>query len=116
MINKISYYKHEDYLLPSIILKEVKSGSMGKYGCLRCDFLKEYRPITFNEMVLSETLFAHLYEVLATAAKRMELLMEQLLVKCPSPSKKENQLAWVQHMNILRAIAEELVLSALIYS
>lgn len=116
MTNKISYYKHNDYLLPSIILKEMKNGCMGKYGRLRREFLKEHRPITFNEMVLSETLFPHLYEVQDTAVKRMELLMEQLLVKYPSPNKKENQLAWVQHMNMLKAVAEELVLSELIYS
>ena len=34
----------------------------------------------------------------------------------PAPDKEQNQMAWVQHMNSLRAQAEELVLMELIYS
>nr|WP_243140141.1 TnpV protein [Faecalibacterium prausnitzii] len=42
--------------------------------------------------------------------------MEQLLKQNPAPDKEQNQMAWVQHMNSLRAQAEELVLMELIYS
>ncbi len=34
----------------------------------------------------------------------------------PAPDKAQNQLMWVQHMNSLKAQAEELVLTELIYS
>lgn len=34
MANEINYCMHDDCLLPAIILKEVKSGDMGKYGHL----------------------------------------------------------------------------------
>ena len=56
-------------------------------------------------------------EVEQTAESRMQQTMEQLLKQNPAPDKAQNQLmAWVQHMNSLKAQAEELVLTELIYS
>ena len=51
-----------------------------------------------------------------TAESRMRQTMEQLLKQNPAPDKEQNQMAWVQHMNSLKAQAEELVLTELIYS
>ena len=34
----------------------------------------------------------------------------------PAPDKEKNQMAWVQHMNSLKAQAEEMILTELIYS
>ena len=42
--------------------------------------------------------------------------MEQLLKQDPAPDKEQNQMSWVRHMNSLKAQAEELVLTELIYS
>ena len=47
--------------------------------------------------------------------KRMESLMEELLAKNPAPDKATQQLAWVAHMNSLKAQAEESVLRELVY-
>ena len=69
----------------------------------------------FNHMVLTETLFPHLWEVQQTCEKRMELLMANLLVKNPAPDKTTQQLAWVSHMNSLKAQAEEMIVAELIY-
>ena len=46
----------------------------------------------------------------------MQQTMEQLLKQDPAPDKAQNQLMWVQHMNSLKAQAEELVMTELIYS
>ncbi len=69
----------------------------------------------FNDMVLTETLFPHLWEVQQTCEKRMELLMVDLLEKNPAPDKATQQFAWVSHMNTLKAQAEEIILQELIY-
>ena len=45
----------------------------------------------------------------------MELLMAGLLAKNPAPDKATQQLAWVAHMNSLKAQAEEIAVSELIY-
>ena len=55
-------------------------------------------------------------EVEQTAESRMRQSMEQLLKQNPAPDKAQNQLMWVQHMNSLKAQAEELVMTELIYS
>ena len=67
-------------------------------------------------MVLTETLFPHLWEVQQTCENRMDLLMVELLRQNPALDKATQQLAWVAHMNSLKAQADELVVSELIYS
>ena len=62
------------------------------------------------------TLYPHLMELEQTAESRMQQTMEQLLKQDPAPDKEQNQMAWVQHMNSLKAQAEELVMTELIYS
>ena len=62
------------------------------------------------------SLYPHLMEVEQTAENRMQQTMAQLLKQNPAPDKEQNQMAWVQHMNSLKAQAEELVLNELIYS
>ena len=41
-------------------------------------------------------------------------MMEELLKQNPEPDKKTNQTGWVQHMNMLKAQAEEVILTELI--
>ena len=42
--------------------------------------------------------------------------MQQYLLTNPAPDKATNQLGWVQHMNSLKAQAEEVVMTELINS
>lgn len=70
----------------------------------------------YSDLVLSEKLFPHLWEIQQTAAARMEQLMLQLLKQNPAPDKKTDQMSWVQHMNSLKAQAEEIVTAELINS
>ena len=43
-------------------------------------------------------------------------MMKELLEKNPAPDKKMHQMEWVQHMNALKAQAEEVILNELINS
>ena len=79
-------------------------------------YLMQYRPVLYNSMLLNGTLYPHLMELEQTAESRMQQTMEQLLKQDPAPDKAQNQLMWVQHMNSLKAQAEELVMTELIYS
>ena len=42
--------------------------------------------------------------------------MPVLLTSAPAPDKETRQMAWVQHMNMLKAQAEEIILAELIYN
>lgn len=115
MNQNLAYVPCGDYFIPNIKLSQAESHTLGKYGRMRRIFLEQNKPMLFNDMVLTETLFPHLWEVQQTCEKRMQLLMEKLLLKDPAPDKETQQLAWVQHMNTLKSLAEEVVVKELIY-
>ena len=115
MAQNLTYTQCGDYYIPDIRLEHTGTQTLGKYGRMRRAFLEQNKPMLFNDMVLTETLFPHLWEVQKTCENRMELLMEELLAKNPAPVKATRQLAWVSHMNSLKAQAEELVLWELVY-
>ena len=111
----VTYSTIGDYQLPNLTLPRQEK-ALGKYGRLRRTYLMQHRPVLYNSMLLSGTLHPHLMEVEQTAESRMQQTMAQLLKQNPAPDKEQNQMAWVQHMNSLKAQAEELVLTELIYS
>ena len=111
----VTYSTIGDYQLPNLTLNQPRK-PLGKYGRLRRAYLMNHRPMLYNTMLLNGSLYPHLMEVEQNAAAMKERLMTELLAKNPAPDKEQNQMAWVQHMNNLRAQAEELVLTELIYS
>ena len=115
MSSNLNYTQTGDYLLPNLTLHQPKT-PMGKYGRMRLNFLKQQHPVLYNTMLLNGSLYPHLLEVEQTAESQMQQTMAPLLKQNPAPDKKSQQMAWVQHMNSLKAQAEELVLTELIYS
>ena len=115
MSSNLNYTQTGDYLLPNLTLNQPRK-PLGKYGRLRRTYLKDHRPVLYNTMLLSGSLYPTLSELEQTAVAMKEQMMTELLAKNPAPDKEQNQMAWVQHMNSLKAQAEELVLTELIYS
>ena len=115
MSSNLNYTQTGDYLLPNLTLHQPKN-PLGKYGRMRLNFLKQQHPVLYHTMLLNGSLYPHLMEVEQTAENRMQQTMTQLLKQNPAPDKEQSQMAWVQHMNSLKAQAEELVLNELIYS
>lgn len=105
-----------DYLIPLIKLQTVEEKRLNKYGRMRRAFLQEQKPMIFDDLVLTEQLFPHLYEVQEVAEKRVEVIMAGLLEKNPAPDKEIDAMAWVRHMNLLKAMAEEIVVRVVIYT
>ena len=115
MSSNLSYTQTGDYLLPNLTLHQPKT-PLGKYGRLRRTYLMNRRPVLYNTMLLSGSLYPHLMEVEQTAESRMRQMMTELLAKNPAPDKEKNQMAWVQHMNSLQEQVEEVIRTELIYS
>ena len=105
-----------DYFIPVIELKPVEDKVLNKYGRMRRAFLQEQKPIFFDDLVLTEQLFPHLYEVQEIAEKRVEVIMTGLLEKNPAPDKEADAMAWVRYMNLLKAMVEEVVVREIIYT
>ena len=112
---EMTYRQAGDYQIPEIEI-QTQEEPLGKWGRMRRTYLQENRPMLYSDLVLSEKLFPHLWEIQQTAAARMEQLMLQLLKQNPAPDKKTDQMSWVQHMNSLKAQAEEIVTAELINS
>ena len=115
-MTELTYTRSGDYLIPNLSLQETGMKPLGKYGRMRKKYLQEHRPVLWNSMILSEKLYPHLREIDETANRRMEQLMSELLASAPAPDKETQQMAWVQHMNALKAQAEEIILTELIFN
>ena len=116
MMNEMTFRQTGDYLIPNMELENQSDRVLGKYGRMRRAFLEQNKPMLLNDMILTESLFPHLWEIEDTAKARVDQLMAQYLEKNPAPDKATNQMAWMQHMNSLKAQAEEVVMTELINS
>lgn len=113
---EIQYREAENGMLePMIEFPKQPQGSVGKYGEMRRKYLMEHRKATFQMMSMDGTLKKHLMEINEQANKMLDQQISRLMRTSPAPDKATNQMGWVQHMNSLKAQAEEIVLSELIY-
>ena len=118
-MTELTYTKNGDYQILDLKLsEEPQSKPLGKYGMLRKTYLWEHRPILWNQMILSETLFPHLREIDETARQRLEQMMPELMKSAgvTEDLKTRDQMKWVGLMNSLKAQAEEIILSELVYN
>ena len=113
---KLEYIRNGDYYIPNLTIQK-EERSIGKWGRMHREFLKEYHPIQFSQLVLSVTLFTYLADLNEQAQQRMEALISQLQVAegVNEELKAADPVAWVQHMNNIRARAEEIVREELIF-
>ena len=114
--NRLSYTMHGDYYLPDLVVNEDEP-TYGKYGILRKQFLKEYRPARYQYLLITRELTAHLNRVDQEAREQVESLMKQMAEKqgVNENLKRQDQVKWVGLMNKVKASAEEIVLKERVY-
>ena len=114
--NGLSYTLCGDYYLPDLVLKE-EEPTYGKYGMLRKQFLKEHRPIRYQNLLLSGKLTAHLNQIDQEVTEQVEVLMKQMAEKqgVNENLKRQNPMKWIRLMNNVKASAEEIVLKERVY-
>ena len=78
MENNLTYTRNGDYLIPDLSLSEQPEKPLGKYGRMRKAYLKEHRPLIYNQLLLTEKLYPHLLEIDETANSRLEQMIPQL--------------------------------------
>ena len=118
MKNPMNYIQNGDYLIPDLKLSEQPTKPLGKYGRMRKAYLKEHRPILYNQLLMSEKLYPHLIEIEETAQQRLEQMMPQLAEAAGATEalKVRDPMQWVGLMNSCKAQAEEILLAELIHS
>ncbi len=55
-MNKITYNKEGDYLVPDLYFPKQPEGHIGKYGRLRLNYLKNFKNGLYTELFISGTL------------------------------------------------------------
>ena len=117
-MNELTYTRSGDYWIPNLSLSQQASKPLGKYGRMRKKYLQEHRPVLWNSLILSEKMYPHLREIDETANRRLELMMPELIKSAgvTEALKASDPMKWVGLMNNLKAQAEEVILTELIYA
>ena len=118
MENSLTYTMNGDYQIPDLKLTEQPKKPLGKYGRMRKAYLKEHRPLIYNQLLLTEKLYPHLIEIDETANSRLEQMMPQLAKEAGATEelKASDPMKWVGLMNTCKAQAEEILMAELINS
>ena len=115
-MTELTYTTVNDVQIPDLSLPETEP--IGRYGKLRQRYLKEHRPVLWNRLVLTGTLYEHLHEIETAAQNRIDLMLPKLAAEAGATEalKAADPLKWTGLMNACKAQAEETVLSELIYN
>ncbi|MBR3973360.1 MAG: TnpV protein [Oscillospiraceae bacterium] len=113
----VNYIRTGDYLIPDLKLPE-ENRPIGKWGRMHRDYLKEYHPIQYNNLVLSGNLWTYLADLNKQAEQRMEMLITQMKSAegITEALKAADPMGWTQRMSNITARVEEIVREELIYA
>ena len=113
---ELSYVQQGEYFFPKLCF-EAENPPIGKYGLLRKRYLKEHRRGWYSSLLLTGKLDEHLAKIDHSCNERIELITNQLAQRegVTEALKATDLLTWVARMNSIRARAEEIVLSELVY-
>ena len=113
----IGYHLEGDYYIPNLVLPKQEKVTLNKYGRMRLKYLKENKKAEYSIMLMDGTLNKHLKEIQETSQKRLNQIIYQLKEKSDLTEnmKDTDMLYWIGTMNTIKAQAEEIVISELIY-
>ncbi len=113
----IEYHLEEDYYIPNIVVPKQEKIILNKYGRMRLNYLKEHKKLEYTIMFMNGTLNTHLKEIQETADNRVQQIISELKAKSDltEDMKNTDMFYWVGTMNTIKAQAEEIVFSELIY-
>lgn len=115
--NGLWYELNGDYYIPVLTLSSEEQRPIGKWGRMHREYLKEYRPILYNDLILSGQLWTYLVVLNEQAQNRLEVIIDQMKASegVTVELKAADQMAWVGAMNSIRNRAEEIILRKMIY-
>lgn len=118
MLPKYIWYERiGDYYIPVLTLSSEEQRPIGKWGRMHRDYIKEHRPILFNDLILSGHLWVYLVDLNEQAQERLDTIMEQMKIAegVTEELKRTCQMEWVQRCNNIHNRAEEIILHEMIY-
>ena len=114
--NGLWYELIGDYYIPVLTLSSEEQRPIGKWGRMHREYLREHRPILFNDLILSGQLWTYLADLNEQAQERLTLIVDQMKKDegVTEELKAADQMAWVGTMNSIRNRAEEIILREMI--
>lgn len=112
-----NYTLQGDYYLPNLSLPAEENKPIGIWGQRHLRYLKEYRRITYTNLLTSGKLYSYLADVDQQAEDMFSHFIKQM-TKREGLSKRikvENQMEWVGRMNNIRNRAVEIINTNLIF-
>ena len=105
-----------DYYLPEMKLPEEKR-SIGHYGRLHREYLRQVKPMVFDDLILTGQLWSYLADLNEQATERRNVMMQQLMEKenVTEELKQKNRYEWVRRMNGIRSRVDEIIMKEMIY-
>ena len=114
--NGLDYVLTDNYYLPVLKFPEDKR-PIGRWGRLHSEYLKTYRSILYQALLLSWKLYTILSDLDEQAAERCSLIVRQMAQAegITEELKANDPVRWVQAMNSIRSRAEEIIWAEMIY-
>ena len=114
--NGIDYVLVGDYYVPELKMPEEKR-IIGHYGRLHREYLRQVKPMVFNELILSGQLWTYLADLNEQVTERRNVMMNQFMEKegVTEELKKQNRYEWVRRMNNIISAIEEIILNEIVY-
>ena len=115
--NGIKYELKGEQYYPMLRMVEQEEHSIGKYGLLHRDYIKQHKRSTYTTLLTEGRLNAHLHEIDAQANEMVEAIVANLARErgIDEELKASDAIKWVSEMNNIKASAEEIVLREVIY-
>lgn len=115
--NGLDYVLVGDYYMPDIRIGNADDRSIGRWGRMHRDYLRDFRPVVYNELLLSGKLHTVLVDLNEQAQERLELIIRQMQAQegITEALKRQDTMLWVRSMNSIRSRAEEIVLNEIVY-
>ncbi len=109
------YERQGEYILPCLT---IPPESIDLFGRRHLDYLREYRKVTYTNLLTSGRLNAYLADINRQAQERFERLIEGMKQAqgITEQLKAENALEWTGCLNNIRACAREIVEKEIIFA
>ncbi|NBI61198.1 TnpV protein [Lachnospiraceae bacterium] len=112
------YERQGDYLIPCLAVSTEEEQPIGIWGQRHLDYLKQYRRVTYTNLLTSGRLNTYLADIDRQAQERSYRLIEGMKQAqgITERLKEENALEWTGRLNNIRAYAREIVNREIIYA
>ena len=113
-----TYHEENGYFIPDLRFPVEEEQPIGIWGQRHLNYLKQFRKVTYTNLLTSGKLNAYLADIDRQAQERFERLIEDMkhAQGITERLKEENALEWIGLLGNIRACAREVVNEEIIYA